>query len=133
MSVIKGNSTVKNFLRNTTYTKSLDQISQTARKQDRAARDELERYRQGGFMVGERFWKNLDKAILDSMGLSYVSPTSSESTEHIAKVNAKSDCFCSVDLKGQIEWQGFEYTTITGTCPYYTSTLFIFLCTCAAA
>ena len=133
MSVIKGNGTVKKYLRNATYIESLDRISQTARKQDRDARDELKRCRQNGFMVGERFRQNLDKAIIDSMLLSYVSPSSSDSSKHIVKVNKNSEIFCEVNLKGNTVWQGFQYTTITGTCPYYKSTLLICPCACAAA
>ena len=102
MSVIKGNGTVKTFLRNATYIESLDRISQTTRKQDRDARDELKWCRQGGFMVGERFRQNLDKAIINSMLLSYVSPSSSNSTKHIVKVNEKSELFCEVNLKENI-------------------------------
>jgi len=71
MSVVKGNGTVKNFLRNATYIESLDRIGQTARKQDRDARNELKRCRLNSFMVGKRFRQNLDKSILYSMGLSY--------------------------------------------------------------
>ena len=55
---IKGKGTLKKYLHNATMVESLEQISQTARTQDRAARDELKRCRSHRFMVGERYQQN---------------------------------------------------------------------------
>ena len=48
-------------------------------------------------------------------------------------MNKNSEIFCEVNLKGNTEWQDFQYTTITGMCPHYKSTLIICPCACTAA
>ena len=133
MSAIKGKGTLKKYLRNATMVESLERISQTARTQDRAARDELKRCRSHGFMVGERYRQNLQKSIVESMSISYVSPISEDSSKHIVKCNEDATNYCEVNLKDEVLWNGHKFFIMTGTCPFYRSSLCICPCACAAA
>ena len=133
MSSIKGNGSLKKYLRNATLVESLEWICQTLRSQDHTAWDELKRCWTQGFMVGERLWENIQKLISLSMSISYVSPVNINSSKHIVKLHENARKCCEVDLKGRVVWHGDEYFTITGTCPFYKSSLWIFPCACAAA
>ena len=133
MSAIKGKGTLKKYLRNATMVESLERISQTARTQDRAARDELKRCRSHGFMVGERYRQNLQKSIVESMSISYVSPISEDSSKHIVKCNEDATNYCEVNLKDEVLWNGHKFFIMTGTCPFHRSSLCICPCAYAAA
>ena len=84
-------------------------------------------------MVGEHLWENIQKLISLSMSISYVSPVNINSSKHIVKLHENARNCCEVDLKGRVVWHGDEYFTITGTCPFYKSSLCIFPCACATA
>lgn len=132
MSALKGNGVLKNYLRNATYVEALNRVMQVARNQDRTARDELMKCRRTGNHLGSVVRKYLVNVKLLSLKLSHVEKSEWDHT-YIVKESVNSEHQCLVNLQAPILWKGRNYTTITGTCTFYKSSLLICPCACAAA